>query len=341
MINYYRILGLTPKASKPQIKKAYRKLAMKYHPDKNKDPNATAKFVKIIEAYEILTSANYDYNSILENQKKQDEFRQAQQEAQARADRYARMKRNEFRNTEAYKIDKAEAYIVDYIDLYYAYFVVFIMPPLCFIVWGVTGLYWCGGFLFLSWATWIDIFTTNEKLNFRRLLESLQLVSKTIGFRSGALIIFSIYSLFAYFPNTVLPHLPFLYIILLLILGFFISYIYLIIVNKKFGTKIYIFILPIASFCFFLFVNYQISFNRVVEEYKFSRTTQIVTSNYKARVQSTTLIYFEKNNYDSAFGIRSFPIVEKLDGCNWVIYEFETGLFGLKVLKDYRFELRK
>ena len=47
--SYYDILGLPKSASERQIKKAFHKLAMKYHPDKNKSPDAEAKFREIAE----------------------------------------------------------------------------------------------------------------------------------------------------------------------------------------------------------------------------------------------------------------------------------------------------
>lgn len=52
---YFKILGLQPGASDQQIKKAYRRLAMRYHPDKDPSPESKAKFQIIVEAYEILT----------------------------------------------------------------------------------------------------------------------------------------------------------------------------------------------------------------------------------------------------------------------------------------------
>ena len=62
--DYYQVLGVSQNASDEQIKKAFRKLALQYHPDRNKDESADAKFKEINEAYHVLSDpekrANYD-----------------------------------------------------------------------------------------------------------------------------------------------------------------------------------------------------------------------------------------------------------------------------------------
>ena len=63
--DYYEVLGVDKNASEDEIKKAYRKLAIKYHPDRNPDdPKAEAMFKEAAEAYDVLHDSqkrqNYD-----------------------------------------------------------------------------------------------------------------------------------------------------------------------------------------------------------------------------------------------------------------------------------------
>lgn len=61
---YYSLLGIKSDATDKEIKKNYRLLANKFHPDKNSDPNAASKFIVITEAYDVLSNrkrrAQYD-----------------------------------------------------------------------------------------------------------------------------------------------------------------------------------------------------------------------------------------------------------------------------------------
>lgn len=64
-MDYYDTLGLRPGASQDEIKKSFRTLALKHHPDKNKNSEESKqKFMKIVEAYEVLSDEqsrkNYD-----------------------------------------------------------------------------------------------------------------------------------------------------------------------------------------------------------------------------------------------------------------------------------------
>ncbi len=55
--DYYQVLGVTKNSSADEIKKAYRKLALQYHPDRNKTKEADKKFKEVTQAYEVLSDS--------------------------------------------------------------------------------------------------------------------------------------------------------------------------------------------------------------------------------------------------------------------------------------------
>ncbi|UKN00208.1 J domain-containing protein [Paracrocinitomix mangrovi] len=115
MENLYDILEIDIDAEEKVIKRAYRKLALKWHPDKNSDPTAHDKFIKINEAYEILSNPEKKevYDSLLrdellksvitvyskESEKEHDynSFNQWKHEAKMSANERAKMPFQEFK----------------------------------------------------------------------------------------------------------------------------------------------------------------------------------------------------------------------------------------------------
>src|SRR5574341_642867 len=79
--NYYEILGVAPEADEPTIKNAFRALALQYHPDRNKAPDAEEKFKEIAEAYAVLSNpqkrAAYDAGGMTSGVAVGDEARSA------------------------------------------------------------------------------------------------------------------------------------------------------------------------------------------------------------------------------------------------------------------------
>jgi len=75
--DYYQILGVARNASEEDIKKAYRRLARKYHPDVSKESNAEDRFKEVAEAYEVLRDSEKRaaYDQLGNNWRAGQEFR--------------------------------------------------------------------------------------------------------------------------------------------------------------------------------------------------------------------------------------------------------------------------
>ncbi|HEX7037399.1 MAG TPA: DnaJ C-terminal domain-containing protein [Pseudomonadales bacterium] len=75
--DYYAVLGVDRKASQEEIKKAYRRLARKYHPDVNREPDAEERFKEVGEAYEVLSDPEKRaaYDALGANWRDHQEFR--------------------------------------------------------------------------------------------------------------------------------------------------------------------------------------------------------------------------------------------------------------------------
>ena len=102
---YYSLLGLNPGASVAEIKKAYRKRVMQYHPDRNPDPRAPSMFIRITEAYQYLISIPAQQKARKEEQQNYYdawvEYRR--EEARKKAENYAKESYAKFRESELYK----------------------------------------------------------------------------------------------------------------------------------------------------------------------------------------------------------------------------------------------
>ena len=109
--NYYKTLGLSTSATKAEIKIAYRKLAKKYHPDKNNSQHASQLFIEVNEAYAYLTNErssykiNYPEKTTNSNKSKysEDELRKRMNWARKYA-QYKKVKEKRVMELEYYKI---------------------------------------------------------------------------------------------------------------------------------------------------------------------------------------------------------------------------------------------
>ena len=82
---YFKVLGLPSSASEKEIKKRYRTLVMKYHPDRNNDPNAHELFMRVTEAYEIVLNPSFIPKNIPRSQKTDDDKKKEREERMKKA----------------------------------------------------------------------------------------------------------------------------------------------------------------------------------------------------------------------------------------------------------------
>lgn len=120
MNNYYQILELDQNASQDEIKKAYRRLALKWHPDKNHSPKSHEKFIEINEAYLVLSDplkrkafdqifgfSHQDPTSNNENEFDYSNFEEHLKSAREKANEYANFSFHEFSKTLSKSLGKA------------------------------------------------------------------------------------------------------------------------------------------------------------------------------------------------------------------------------------------
>jgi len=114
VIDYYAILEVPRDATIDEVKRSYRRLARKYHPDVNPSPDAQERFIAVTEAYEFVLrkltqdsaprSSRNVYESNREAQSIIDEWLKAERERiRARAKAHARMRYSQFKQTEYFK----------------------------------------------------------------------------------------------------------------------------------------------------------------------------------------------------------------------------------------------
>ena len=96
--NYYKTLGLSSSSTKAEIKVAYRKLAKKYHPDKNKSKEASQLFIEVNEAYAYLANESSDFqikNSVKNYPRRRSKYSEDELKKRMEwAKKYAQYKKN-------------------------------------------------------------------------------------------------------------------------------------------------------------------------------------------------------------------------------------------------------
>lgn len=332
MKDYHQILGISKGASKDVIKRSFRKLAFKYHPDMNRASDADSRFIEISEAYEILMSGGGERRNQRTVKSPQEEYAKSQAEAQERARAYARMRRKEFMKTDAYKLNRAERIIIEHLHIYFAWFSVTGMPLIAYLLWGFTGLAWVGGWIVVSWAFWTVIFTKKVELDLEEFKDAWPLIFRSIGFQTGVLFLFSLFTFYTSVLDSIVSHELMITLFIMWLLAQFINAMVRRFTGKERKEVRLTILVPMALICAFFFINDLGSSNPTTETYRF-----VKGSTYQSgrNDRKSPFIALEGGGYSDAFYIRLFLDNEQLKNNHRITYQFEEGLFGIRVMKGY------
>lgn len=326
-----QILGVAENVSIEEIKRAYRAKAFLLHPDKNSGPDAAADFIALTEAYEYILAERSGkfrkYQSPFTSTQSQKD--KDYEDAKRRAREYAQMRYEEFEKTEAAQTFNALNIILNHLMFLFVITLVAALPFVLAYLYEFTGFIL--GLIFLL-AIGRPIFTfIKPYFELQQLWMALMSLVETFFFRIFILSVTNVYLFFKVVMNTLIPIEYSLMGFLVIMLG---SYFLLF---KKKETRVRVFyslvILPILINIIFC-LNYYGSSKPTIEEYAFWNGHNSARG---GRSVKNTMIYLEGGFYEEYSGIRIFNSLDEMRGCGHVIYQFEQGLLGVRVLKEYRF----
>ncbi len=332
MNNYYHILGVTPNATLEQIKKAYREKAKLYHPDVNKAADAHDHFILVNEAYEyLLNTTGNNTNRIKRNREKsqkqaayQQQWEQEErQKVRDRAREYARMKYEAYLKSDVYRTTEAINVVVDFFVTLLLLAIVVLLPILSYREMG-------SGALFL----WAIIIIPTFPLWFRFIVRGLGnidfqsfFVKTKSTFRSRIINIILLFAvnLFIFFQMALNTLLPINWILGVYGSSFILGFALAPLVKRNYHKYMLRFNITPGLVSLFFLLNYVFSTNPISETYWYTYRS------YNSTLFST--IELEDNAYQAFKGIRIFVIEDNVKENSRISYEFQDGLFGLRVAK--------
>jgi hypothetical protein len=327
----YHILGLSDNATVDEIKKAYRAKAFLVHPDKNPSATAQQEFIELTEAYEEAIAAKTNsfkkYTSPFEDiEKRQQREREA---AKLRAREYAQMRYEEFEKTEAAQTINSLNVILNHVMFLFVIVMLVSLPVVVGYLYPVDGT--IVGIVFVALVAWPAFGFIKPLFNIKELWLALNKLLETLFFRMFILSVLNIYLYVKVVLNTLLQ----MEITLLIFVALMLSCYFYFLKNKKdtprlfFSFSLFPLILN-GLFC----LNYVGSSHPKIETYEFwndHNTTR------RGRSVKNTMIHLKGGYYEEYQGIRMFSSLAQMSNCNHIIYQFEDGLLGVRVMKEYRF----
>jgi hypothetical protein len=327
--NRYDLLGVLETASIEEIKRAYRTKAFLVHPDKNPSADATRAFIALTEAYEFVMAEKsgrmnrYTSPFTSTHTQKEREYDAAKQRART----YAKMRYEEFEKTEAFQTISALNIILDHLLCLIAVGVIIAVPLAMAYFFSFTGLILGLVFLLLVGRPVLNYIRPYFQLG--QLWQALMSLTETYFFR---IVILSGTNLYILLKIGLQTMFPFYGILMTLVAAGVIAF--LVCRSKPENECLFIsWCLAPLAINLLMLINFYGSSHPMIEEYAiWDEISHTITGTRKS-----TYIHLENDAYDDYPGIRIFNDIRQMQNCTHIIYQFEDGLLGIRVLKEYRF----
>jgi hypothetical protein len=345
--HYFNLLGIPKKASLDDVKKAFRAKAKKIHPDRNPSLSAHSDFLELNEAFDFLSSflkenKQFGADESTLNNSYDNWEKTVKENVRKKVKEQARMSFQAYMNSEYFRSDTLIECFFTHLIFLVTVFNLLILPIV--LAYHYT---WIGLSMALIENVLMILFTTSavrnlDKLNWRQFIEASLFVLKTklgIGILLFAFntIIFITIGLYTLIPLKTLITLYFLLGIIGVGFGTLLNF-----RQKRTLHSSLLYFHGLSIFptivSLFLLLNFVFSSEPINEKYAFQSTEQYSKHGDRYILRKTGLIELEHNAYNNYTSLRSFSNHSNLMDKGNIHFTFENGLFGIKVLKEYRFE---
>ncbi len=338
MNNYYQILGLTPNATREQIKKAYRRKAKLFHPDINKASDAKEQFILINEAYEFLLrtsgkAANHIKRAREQAQKQaayqQEWEQQERQKARERARAYAQMKYEAYLKSDIYKTTEVLNVIADFFGTIVGLLFFIGLPVFSYMQYGPISLIFFAIIVLPTSPLWFRFFVqTFSNLNIETLYKKDKI---TIHTKALYLILFCVFNIYIFFQVTLNTLIKLQWVSIIYGCAMITGYL----LTTKIYSRFYKYLIRLGCspgiISLVFLTNYLCAFSPKTESYRY-------TYSYHNPSPIFTTIILEENAYLEYPGIRMFVIGEKVLDHSLITYKIKKGILGFEVIKSIQIE---
>jgi hypothetical protein len=340
----YKILEVNSQSSTEEIKKSYRRLAKKFHPDVNKAADAQAKFIEINEAYEFLInkrhgltydSKRHKYTRTSKTKSWEEWSRNEKEKANKRARYYSAKKYRDFINSTFYKESQAIEDFASFGVLVLLFGLIVIFPVFLSYTYDLPGLYISLALAFFTIQVWGPMLVSGRLPGFTSISEGFRLILRLFPVRVFmACFLFFVVFFTVGFHTFISIYEIFLYLVVFSFLLFYLT-------RNRIGQQtLSRKILRSISYALVLFsallcINYFISFSPVEEVYTYSSTRE---ASRHGRSVKGSMILLNNNAFDSYPSVRFFFDYDSIPGNRRKItYRVKKGILFYKVYTERYF----